>query len=48
MHGSLSVRADEAQEQQQRLLDGHFPRLLVHEVQPLGCAIEDGSAINVV
>ena len=40
------VRAEEAEEQQQRLLDGHLARLLVDEVQPFGGTVEDRAEIR--
>ena len=38
--------ADQAQEEQQRLLDRNLAALLVDEVEPLGRAVEDDAEIG--
>ena len=40
------VRREQAQEEQQRLLDRDLVRLLVDEVEPLGRAVEDGAEVG--
>ena len=40
------VRADQAQVEQQRLVDRHVLRLLVDEVDPLGRAVEDDAHLG--
>ena len=41
-----AVRAEQAEEEEQRLLDRHLVRLLVDEVEPLGRAVEDRAEIG--
>ena len=41
-----AVRAEQAEEEQQRLLDRHLVRLLVDEIEPLGRAVEDGAEVG--
>ena len=41
-----AVRADQAQVEQERLVDRHVLRLLVDEVDPLGGAVEDDAHLG--
>ena len=41
-----AARADQAQEEQQRLLDGDLAALLVDEEEPLARAVEDGAEVG--
>ena len=43
---AVRAAADQAQIEQERLLDGHLARLLVDQVEPLARAVEDGAEVG--